>query len=155
MTANSVIQIENVSFSYTGAPVLIDINLSVYKDEFLGIVGPNAGGKSTLLKLILGLLQHDTGTIRVLGKTPVQGRSGLGYVPQYATFSREFPINVQDTVLLGRLGKNWYGRYSRHDREVACEVMAAFEIMNLRYRPVGSLSWRTTTACPDSPCTGL
>lgn len=138
----NVIEIENVSFAYTRAPVLRDVTLIVPAGEFLGIVGPNAGGKSTLIKLILGLLQPDSGTIRVLEKDPVQARPHIGYVPQYPTFSRrDFPINVVDTVLMGRLGfSSHLGGYSKADREIANEAMLAVEISDIAKRPIGALS---------------
>lgn len=138
----AVIEIDNVNFSYSREPVLCNVSLSVPAEEFLGIVGPNAGGKSTLIKLILGLLETNSGTIRVLGKSPVMGRSQIGYVPQYPTFSRrDFPINVQDTVLMGRLGFSSHsGGYSKTDRNIATEAMQAVEILEIAGRPIGSLS---------------
>lgn len=138
----AVIEIENVNFSYTRELVLRNVSLSVPVEEFLGIVGPNAGGKSTLIKLILGLLEPDSGTIRVLGKAPVMARSQIGYVPQYPTFSRrDFPINVVDTVLMGRLGfTSRPGGYSKADRNIATEAMQAVEILDIANRPIGSLS---------------
>jgi zinc transport system ATP-binding protein len=138
----NVIEIGDVSFSYTRAPVLRNVSLNVPAGEFLGIVGPNAGGKSTLIKLILGLLQPDSGTIRVLGKDPVQARPHIGYVPQYPTFSRrDFPINVVDTVLMGRLGFSSHpGGYSRSDKMIAHEAMQAVEVSDIATRPIGSLS---------------
>jgi len=139
---NPVIEIDNVCFTYTREPVLKNISLAIAEEEFLGIVGPNAGGKSTLIKLILGLLEPDSGTIRVLGKTPAVSRSHIGYVPQYPTFSRrDFPINVRDTVLMGRLGiTNWYGAYSGEDHSIAREAMEAVEVSDIANRPIGSLS---------------
>jgi len=136
-----VVDIREVNFSYDGATVLRNVSLAIEKDEFLGIVGPNAGGKSTLLKLILGLLRPDSGRITVLGMTPEEGRSRIGYVPQHPTFSRDFPISVQDAVLLGRLGiGSRLGRYSEEDRKIAFEAMDAVKIVPIRHRPVGSLS---------------
>lgn len=137
-----VIDINDMSFSYTGEAVLKNVSLTVAAGEFLGVVGPNAGGKSTLIKLILGLLQPGSGTITVLGKAPRLARSRIGYVPQYPTFSRrDFPINVRDTVLMGRLGNGrWYGGYSREDHSLAREAMAAVEILDIAGRPIGSLS---------------
>ena len=100
-----VISLEDVSFSYGGLTVLERVNLCVERGEFLGLVGPNGGGKSTLLKLVLGLLEPGTGHVSVLGRKPVEARQAIGYVPQFTTFPRNFPISVFDTVLLGRLGK--------------------------------------------------
>jgi len=138
-----VIEIHNVSFSYTRELVLRDVSLAVPPEEFLGIIGPNGGGKSTLVKLILGLLRPHAGSIAVMGAAPHVARSRIGYVPQYPTFSRrDFPISVMDTVLLGRLGqdRHWSLRYSGADRDIAREVMAAVEILDIADRPIGSLS---------------
>jgi len=137
-----VIEINDVSFTYTDEAVLKNVSLTIAGGEFLGIVGPNAGGKSTLIKLILGLLQPDSGLITVLGKSPRMARPRIGYVPQYPAFSRrDFPINVRDTVLMGRLGQtSWYGGYSKEDHGLAQEAMAAVEILDIAERPIGSLS---------------
>lgn len=93
MTSN-VIDIQDVSFSYGNIPVLDHVSLEVPEREFLGIVGPNAGGKSTLLKIILGLLKPQSGKVQVLGTTPRLARRDLGYVPQYPAFARDFPVTV-------------------------------------------------------------
>ena len=138
-----VIEIHNVSFAYAQEPVLRDVSLSVPAEEFLGIIGPNGGGKSTLIKLILGLLKPHGGSISVMGTSPQKASARIGYVAQYPTFSRrDFPISVMDTVLLGRLGRTaqWGIGYSGEDRDVAREVMQAVEILDLADRPIGSLS---------------
>jgi zinc transport system ATP-binding protein len=121
--------------------VLEQVNLSVEQGEFLGLVGPNGGGKSTLLKIVLGLLQPTTGRVTALGRRPVEARQAIGYVPQFATFPRDFPVSVEETVLLGRLGKtrSIFG-YRRSDKEVARRTMALTEIADLRARPIGALS---------------
>lgn len=136
-----VVQVEDVSFSYTGPPVLKHITLEVQEGEFLGLVGPNGGGKSTLLKIILGLLKPTAGRVRVFGKPPQAGREDIGYVPQFASFLRDFPISVRDAVLLGRLGKTrLFGRYTRADKEAARTVMKEAHILHLRNRPIETLS---------------
>ncbi|MFB3116418.1 MAG: metal ABC transporter ATP-binding protein [Gammaproteobacteria bacterium] len=138
---NPIIEIDNVSYSYSHITVVRDINLVIHEGEFLGMIGPNAGGKSTLLKLILGLLRPDAGKITVLGKSPDKGRSRIGYVPQYPAFSRDFPINVRDVVLLGRLGETrWYGGYTQEDREIAMDALKAVEIDNIWNQSIDSLS---------------
>jgi len=137
----AVISIENVSFSYGGSMALENINLTVNKGEFLGVVGPNGGGKSTLLKLILGLLQPAKGKITVLGKTPEKGRESIGYVPQHARFNRDFPITVEDTVLLGRLGKSkslW--GYTKSDKTSCDKALRETEIRDLKQRRLNTLS---------------
>ena len=138
---SDVISLNNVSFSYDRLPVLEEVSLQVADKEFLGIVGPNAGGKSTLLKLILGLLKPQLGSIRILGKKPRQQRKAIGYVPQYPAFSRDFPITVEQVVLLGRLGSGrWFGRYSDQDYQAAQKALEEVEADDLSQRLVGGLS---------------
>ena len=138
----SLIDIKDVDFAYDRKLVLKNINLSVEPGEFLGIIGPNASGKSTLVKLILGLLKPDTGTIRVLDMSVALARKQIGYVPQYPTFSRrDFPINVRDTVMLGRLGlSHWFSAYTATDRQFCQEALRAVEIEDIASRPIGTLS---------------
>lgn len=139
MTA--VISVRGVTFSYGGPLVLEDVHLDVEDGEFLGVVGPNAGGKTTLLRLMLGLLEPTTGSIEVRGRNPSEGSRAIGYVPQYPPFARDFPITVEQTVLLGRLGTaRALGGYSRQDREIADWVMAETEILNIRGRRLNTLS---------------
>lgn len=141
MSAEKVITIEDVSFTYDGPPVLTGVTLAVEQGEMLGIVGPNGGGKSTLLKIVLGLLKPDTGKVTVLGHPPRQGREEIGYVPQSTSFPRDFPISVEEAVLMGRLGRTRFlGGYTRRDREVATEVMEMTEVCILRERRLGELS---------------
>lgn len=103
-----VVLFEDVWFAYDTTPVLEDVSFSVKGREFFAVVGPNGGGKTTLLKLILGLLEPTRGTVRVFGETPVQARRRIGYVPQHAKFDPAFPIRVLDVVLMGRLGKGGF-----------------------------------------------
>ena len=139
--SETVISIENLSFSYGGPLALENINLTVPRNEFLGVVGPNGGGKSTLLRLILGLLKPDTGKITVLGKTPEKGRESIGYVPQHSHIKRDFPITVEDAVLLGRLGKSksFWG-YSKIDKSITEKALRETEIIGLRNRRLNTLS---------------
>ncbi|MCK4608179.1 MAG: metal ABC transporter ATP-binding protein [Gammaproteobacteria bacterium] len=102
---DSIIRLEDVSFQYQDRQIALDkVNLTVKQGEFLGVVGPNGGGKTTLLKLILGLLIPNSGKLTVLDKTPKQASRDIGYVAQFSTFKRDFPIKVKDVVLMGRLG---------------------------------------------------
>jgi zinc transport system ATP-binding protein len=140
MTA-PVIVLQNVSFAYDGVPALEDVSLEVEDGEFMGLVGPNGGGKSTLLRIVLGLLAADAGRVSVLGAPPAQARGELGYVPQFATFRRDFPVTVEETVLLGRLGKTrTLLGYRAHDRVLARRVMEETGVAELRARPIETLS---------------
>jgi zinc transport system ATP-binding protein len=141
MAESPAIELNQVSFSYGGAKVLEQISLEVPHGEFLGIVGPNAGGKSTLLKLVLGLIQPQAGKITVLGRSPQRARKRLGYVPQYPAFARDFPVTAEQVVQMGRLGAGkLLGGYSRRDREIASRVMAETETTNLAGRRIDTLS---------------
>jgi|LGVE01.1.fsa_nt_gb zinc transport system ATP-binding protein len=136
-----IIILDGVSFRYNELTVLEDICLTIRDKDFLGIVGPNGSGKSTLLKLILGLLSPQQGTIEVFGSSPVESRLKIGYVPQFATFDRNFPISVLNTVLQGRLGKTrtLFG-YTRQDQAAARQALAEVEILDLEQRPLTALS---------------
>jgi zinc transport system ATP-binding protein len=141
VSAAPVIELSGVSFAYGTVPVLQDVDLAVAPGEFLGIVGPNAGGKSTLLKLILGLLEPAAGRVRVLGRRPQAASPAIGYVPQYPAFARDFPVTVEQVVLTGRLGRGrLLGGYRREDREMARWVMTQTEIADLAPRRIATLS---------------
>ena len=136
-----IINMQGVSFAYDNQLVLDKIDLQVEAGEFLGIVGPNAGGKSTLLKLILGLLKPLRGHIRVLSQTPKQACRSIAYVPQHPAFPRDFPMTVQHCVLMGRLGiGSTLGWYSRTDYEVVARVLCEVEADTLALRTLSSLS---------------
>lgn len=136
-----VIEFSNVDFSYGHVNVLEDINFQVYEDEFFGLIGPNAGGKSTLLKLMMGMLLPDQGRIKILNNSPLKVRSRIGYVPQFPSFRRDFPISVADVVIMGRLGiASMAGGYSVRDREYARSVMQALELEDMAGHQVATLS---------------
>jgi len=129
MSATDAISIEHVTFSYNGAPVLEDVDLNVARDDFVWMVGPNGGGKTTLLKLVLGLLTPDSGRVRVFGRTPRSGRGRIGYMPQQLSLDPQFPVSVMDVVLMGRLGRLDAGRrYGAADR---CAAERALEQVGL------------------------
>ena len=139
--AAPLVSLRHVGFAYGEVPVLEAVTLDIQRGEFLGLVGPNAGGKSTLLKLILGLLKPQRGEIRVLGRRPQHARRHIGYVPQYPAFSRDFPIRVLDVVLMGRLGLGpMLGGWRRRDRDAARRALADVEAGDLGDRLVGALS---------------
>ena len=138
---SAAVQIRDLSFSYGDFPVLEHINLEVQQGEFFGIIGPNASGKSTLLRVILGLLQPDRGSISVFGTKPRRARTRIGYVPQYPGYRREFPVTVRDVVLMGRLGvTSRLGRYTAQDHEHALQAMRAVQVDDIAARPIAHLS---------------
>jgi len=133
--------LEDVWVQYNGVTVLEDITLSVQNRDFLGIIGPNGGGKTTLLKVILGLIKPNRGRVTVLGGPPEEGRRFIGYVPQLTQFDREFPATALDVVLMGRLGhKGLLRRYTEEDMEIAYKALESVEILDLKDRQVGKLS---------------
>ena len=141
MGSKEIIRIENVSFSYGGPKVLENINLSIKKNEFIGIVGPNGGGKTTLLKVILGILKPDYGKVILFDGMTDNCQGEIGYMPQIAKFNRDFPITVEETVLLGRLGKtSKFGFYKKIDKTIAKKAMEDVEVLEFKNRAIGSLS---------------
>lgn len=141
MIARPVIELTGICAGYGGPSVLQDVTLGVGAGEFLGLVGPNGGGKSTLLKVVLGLLMPTRGQVRVLGAVPLRARRQVGYVPQYAEFARDFPISVCGVVLMGRLGQSppLFG-YRRCDRAIAMHSLREVGLVDLCERPIGELS---------------
>ena len=138
---SAVISFDQVSYAYGHSNVLEDITLEIEEEEFFGVIGPNAAGKSTLLKLMLGMLKPDSGEISVLGKSPKQASQNIGYVPQFPSFPRNFPIKVMDVVLLGCIGKSKkMGGFSKRDRDIALESLRVVESAELENTPIQDLS---------------
>jgi zinc transport system ATP-binding protein len=135
------IELKNVWFSYNGAAVLADIDLAVEHNDFLAIIGPNGGGKTTLLKLILGMLVPNRGTVRVFGEEPSMVAHRLGYVSQDISFNIEFPVSALDVALMGRLGQRTHlRRYTREDVKIAQKAMETVDIWDFRRERIGRLS---------------
>ena len=127
-----VIEVRNVCFSYGAQEVLHNVAFAIAPRTLVAVVGPNGGGKTTLLKLLLGALVPRFGTVRVLGLSPEEARSRVGYVPQVTPFDPKFPVSVREVTLMGRVGKGWLGTYGRADvaaarRSLDRVGMAAFE----------------------------
>ena len=137
-----IIEIEDLSFHFDGGPaVLEEVNLEIAAGDFASVIGPNGGGKTTLVKLIIGLLSPTTGRIRVFGQSPVKARPRIGYMPQHAMMDPRFPVRALDVVLMGRLGLGrHFGNYSRTDREAAVAALATAGLGDLGTRPFSDLS---------------
>ncbi|MBC8182284.1 metal ABC transporter ATP-binding protein [candidate division KSB1 bacterium] len=141
MKTPPIIQIKNVTFSYNTIPVLENVNLEIFERDFLGLIGPNGGGKTTLLKLILGLIQPDKGTIKVFDRSPKEGRQFIGYVPQLITFDFDFPISVLEVVLMGKLRKRGIGkRFHKEDVQLAIEALKKVGMDEYKETEIGNLS---------------
>ncbi|NPA55170.1 MAG: metal ABC transporter ATP-binding protein [Epsilonproteobacteria bacterium] len=127
-----MVQINNVSFQYGHEKILDNINLHIAKGDYIAFIGPNGGGKTTLIKIILGILKPTSGTIKI-------ATNKIGYVPQYTNFSLDIPITVLDVVLQGRLTKNKFF-YCKNDIKKAIEKMELLQIANLQSKKISDLS---------------
>lgn len=138
--SDCAVSLREVSFSYRKLEVLSDICLEIPVRRISCIVGPNGGGKSTLLKLILGLLEPGKGEIKVFGKPPVRSRRRIGYMPQYFHFDPQFPIDVASIVKMGRLNGNRPGFFGRHDNVVVDRVLDEVELLPMKNEVFSNLS---------------
>jgi zinc transport system ATP-binding protein len=137
----SAVLVKGLSFSYDGYLVLEDVNLSIPRGDFVSVVGPNAGGKTTLLKLILGLLRPLRGEVRVFGVTPEEARPRIGYMPQHSQLDPQFPATVMDVALMGRLGHGRpFGPYSRKDKEIVRGALDQVGLYDLQKKTFSSIS---------------
>jgi len=133
------IEVKNLSFGYDKTKVLEDINLEIDKGDFVAIIGPNGGGKTTFIKLLLGLKDGYEGEIKIFGKSPKEARSKIGYLPQYINFNMDMPISVEEIVLQGRLEKNKLF-YTKKDKLIVKEELKKMHISNLANRKINELS---------------
>jgi zinc transport system ATP-binding protein len=138
MSLNAV-EIKDLSVKYNEQLVLKNINFSIGEKDFVAIIGPNGGGKTTLLKIILGLLTPDTGEVRVFGKEPKKARNLMGYLPQNLKFDHDFPINVFETVLTGRYHGLFKG-YTKKDDKAVLQALKDVEMEEFKDRQISKLS---------------
>ena len=135
-----MIDIKDVCFRYEENEVLHNINLKVPEGSFTVIVGPNGGGKTTLLRLILGLLKPRYGSICVMGLPPEKARQFVSYVPQSIQYDEQFPVSVAEIVLMGRIADHCLGGYSRKDREIALQAIGEVGLEGFERKPFAELS---------------
>jgi zinc transport system ATP-binding protein len=136
-----VVEITDVSFVYNGRTILRQVNLAIQQGDFMAMIGPNGGGKTTLIKLMLGLLKPNHGTIRILNRPPEKTSHHIGYVPQNTHINPDFPISALDVVLMGQLQPgNRRIRHSRQDRVVAHEALDKMGMGAHCHRRIGELS---------------
>ena len=133
------VEVKNLYFKYEKEWVLENINFDLNDKEFLAIIGPNGGGKTTLLKLLLGFLSPTKGEIKIYGKNPKENRILIGYVPQHTNFSLDLPITVFDIVMQGRLKKGKFF-YNKLDKEKAKEILKNLKIEKLKNKKIKDLS---------------
>lgn len=132
-----ILELKDITAGYDHQPVLEHVNFTIREGDFIGIIGPNGGGKTTLLKVILGLLKPFSG--EVIYHTSKQNL--FGYLPQNNRFDQRFPINVTEVVLSGLMsGKGLYKSYTRADRKKAWELLDKYGMGNYKKSPIGDLS---------------
>lgn len=140
----NIIEVENVSFAYDSVEVLKNITLSIHQGDYISLIGPNGGGKTTLIKIMLGLIKPQVGEIKLFGKklSDFNDWSKLGYVPQKAiNFDPLFPVTVREVVAMGRYGKkgllNWL---SKNDHKIIDAALSQVEMIQHADRLIGNLS---------------
>lgn len=142
METPAVIEIDGLSFRFNDGPlVLEDVSLCVHEGDFASVIGPNGGGKTTLIKLVLGLLTPTSGRVRVFGLAPEKARPRIGYMPQHAMMDPRFPARALDVVMMGRLGRGFrFGTYTADDRRAAAGALERAGLGAEGGRPFSDLS---------------
>ncbi|MCZ0704437.1 ABC-type Mn2+/Zn2+ transport system ATPase subunit [Natronobacillus azotifigens] len=141
MGASKAIEVSDLSVSYHGQKALEDISFSIEQQQLVGIIGPNGAGKSTLMKAVLGLIISCKGKITVLDRNINTVRKKVAYVPQRNDLDMDFPVLVEDVVLMGRFPHlTWYGRPKEKDREIARKCLDQVGMSEYRRRQIGELS---------------
>ena len=136
-----MISIENVSFSYDKHQVLEDVSLEVGSGEFVGVIGPNGGGKTTLLKLIAGFMEPSKGNCFIFGNSPKVSRKKIGYVPQVIRYDKNFPISALEVVLTGCLRSSFLiGGYSKREKMVSMSALEKVGMEGYAKVALGELS---------------
>ena len=156
--SSKLIEIEHLSAGYDDKQVLNDINLTVYQDDYLGIIGPNGGGKTTLMRLILRLMKPTEGKIRYFKKmkdkngNPILDENGeakveevkeisMGYLPQYNSLDKQFPISVYEVVLSGlSKTKSLFSRYTQAQHQQVLNTLERMQLMEFKDRHIAALS---------------
>lgn len=140
MHSKKIITIRNVSVSYDAHTALEEVNLDIYEDDFIGIIGPNGGGKSSLVKAIMGEVKY-RGEIVIDDMLRRGNHFKIGYMPQVSQFDMRFPISIEEVVLSGlQTEKGFFGRYTTKDRERVAELLKKMGIEELAKRPIGEVS---------------
>lgn len=137
----SIIEIKDLDFAYTRETVLEGVNLHVKDQDFTAIIGPNGGGKTTLLKLILGLLTPNRGHVLINGSPPQKASASIGYVPQNVHMNQSFPVSALDVVLMGTLDPtNRFRRNKAENRRAAMKALDRLEMVRYANKKIGILS---------------
>lgn len=141
MTSNPLIKIKNLDFGYEKNLILENVNLTIFQGEFIGIFGPNGGGKTTFLKLLMGFLKPNRGEIALFDTEPKFARPYIGYVPQGASFDKQFPLSVLELVLMGCLSEAyWWGGYAKNAKQKAQQALETVGLLDKQQTAFGKLS---------------
>lgn len=139
-THKAILSIRNLSVNYDGMMALESVDLDIFADDFIGIIGPNGGGKTTLVKAIMGAVPY-SGTISVADELRHGNHFKIGYMPQVSQFDMGFPISIEEVVLSGlQANKGFLSRYSRADKMKAHALLEQMGISDLASRPIGEVS---------------
>lgn len=137
----SIIEVDKLNFSYGESCILSDISFALEKNTFTAMIGPNGGGKTTLLKLLMGFIKASSGTISLDGLSPEKAITTIGYVPQRVTHDLFFPITTLELILLGSFEKaKAFGRYPKTLIEKASSLIETLHLQDHMHKPFGSLS---------------
>ena len=135
-----LVSLHHVSVSYDKVPVLTDVDLDIRNDDFIGVIGPNGGGKTTLVKAILKAVPY-SGEVIYAPEIENRGCRRIGYLPQISEIDKSFPISVREVVLSGlQARKRLFGRYTAEDRQKADELLHTCRIEEIARKPIGALS---------------
>lgn len=138
--SNIILSLRDVGVVYDGYPALEGVNLDIYDDDFIGVIGPNGGGKTSLVKAILGAVPH-SGTITMAESLRQCDHFKVGYMPQVSQFDNRFPISIEEVVLSGlQTDKGFFGGYKRSDKALAHSLLEQMGIADLAQRPIGEVS---------------
>lgn len=136
-----ILQMTGISAAYDNKTVLENINLTVFEQDFLGVIGPNGGGKTTLIKVMLGLLNPTAGKVTFYQEGKEVPEISMGYLPQYNSIDKKFPISVYEVVLSGlNRQKSLFRSFSPAQHEQVKQVIARMGLEGLEKRAIGQLS---------------
>lgn len=139
--ASAVLEVQDLSVSYFGTRVLTNISFSVYDEAIVGILGPNGAGKTTLLMAILGLISVDSGQVSAWNHPVSDIRHRIAYVPQRSSIDLDFPVTVEDVVMMGRyVHLAWWGRPQQEDRHYVEQALDRVGMLSYRRHQIGALS---------------
>ena len=135
-----IVSLKNLTVKYDGTTALEGVSLDIFHDDFLGIIGPNGGGKTTLVKAILGAIPHE-GEVEYSPTLFERGHRLIGYLPQLSEFDKSFPISVVEVVMSGlQAEKGFFSRYTKADREKAIKLLEMAGIAEIADRQISEIS---------------